>query len=131
MWTNVRVADPLSFYEVSVAFAVKLLGELRGNEVRYGDHASTASVLGEQRRVRRRYSPYEGVYELMRKTALSGGGDGGREGKGWSWDRADRIGVAPEQRAGGAGVQVGGMLGARVVAGRISSLTKARSTSTG
>jgi hypothetical protein len=68
---------------------------------------------------------------LMRKTALSGGGDGGREGKGWAWDRDDRVGVPPEQRAFGAGVQAGGVLGARVVAGRISSLTKARSTSTG
>jgi hypothetical protein len=36
-----------------------------------------------------------------------------------------------EQRAFGAGVQAGGVLGARVVSGRISSLTKARSTSTG
>ena len=72
-----------------------------------------------------------GSNELMRKTALSGGGDGGREGKGWAWDRDDRIGVPPEQRAFGAGVQADGVLGARVVAGRISSLTKARSTSTG
>ena len=68
---------------------------------------------------------------MMRKTALSGGGDGGREGKGWAWERDDRIGVAPEQRAFGAGVQAGGVLGARVVSGRISSLTEARSTSTG
>ena len=66
---------------------------------------------------------------MMRKTALSGGG--GREGKGWAWDHDDRIGVPPEQRAFGDGVQAGGVLGARVVAGRIPSLPKARSTSTG
>ena len=68
---------------------------------------------------------------MMGKTALGGGGDGGREGKRWAWDRDDRIGVPPEQRAFGDGVQAGGVLGARVVSGRISSLTKARSTSTG
>jgi hypothetical protein len=68
--------------------------------------------------------------EVVRKPGLSGGGDGGREGKGWAWDRDERIGVSLEQRAFGAGVQAGEVLAARVVSGRVSSLTKARSTST-
>jgi hypothetical protein len=72
-----------------------------------------------------------GCIELMGKTALGGGGDGGSEGKRWARDRDDRIGVPPSQRACGAGVQAGGVLGARVRAGRIPSLTKARATSTG
>jgi hypothetical protein len=72
-----------------------------------------------------------GSMELVRKTGLSGGGDGGREGKGWAWDRDERIGGPLEQRAVGAGVQAGGVLGARVVWSRISSLTKARLTSPG
>jgi hypothetical protein len=75
-----------------------------------------------------------GSMELARKTRktwVSGGGDGGREGNGLAWDRDERIGVLVEQRAFGAGVQAGGVLGARVVSGRILSLTKVRSTSTG
>jgi hypothetical protein len=69
--------------------------------------------------------------ELVRKTGLSGGCDRGCESKGLAWDRDERIGVPLEQRAFGAGVQAGGVLGARVVSRRMSSLTKARSTSTG
>jgi hypothetical protein len=73
-----------------------------------------------------------GSMELARKTRkpwVSGGGD--RKGKGLAWDRDERIGVPVEQRAFGAGVQAGGVLGARVVSGRILSLTEVRSTSTG
>ena len=65
-----------------------------------------------------------GSMELVRKTGLSGGGDGGREGKGLACNRDDRIGVPLEQRAFGAGVQAGGVRGARVVSARISSLTQ-------
>jgi hypothetical protein len=72
-----------------------------------------------------------GSMELVRKTGLGGGGDGGRESHGLAWDHDERIGVPVEQPAVGADVQAGGVLGARVVSGRISSLTKVRSTSTG
>jgi hypothetical protein len=40
-----------------------------------------------------------GSMELARKPGLSGGGDGGREGKGWAWDRDERIGVPVLTRA--------------------------------
>jgi hypothetical protein len=69
--------------------------------------------------------------KLARKTGPRGGSDGGRESKGLAWDRDERIGVPLEQRAFGAGAPAGGVLGARVVSGRVSSLTKTRSTSTG
>jgi hypothetical protein len=72
-----------------------------------------------------------GSMELVRKPGLRGGGDGGRESNGWAWDRDQRIGVPLEQRAFGAGAPAGGLLAARVGSGRVSSLTKARSTSTG
>jgi hypothetical protein len=115
--------------------AVKLAGELRGHEVRLGDHASRAYVMGGALAVLAADAPHmTGSMELARKTrktGLSGGGDGGREGTGLAWDRDERIGVPLEQRAVGAGVQAGWVLGARVVSGRILSLTKVGSTSTG
>jgi hypothetical protein len=72
-----------------------------------------------------------GSMEMVRKAGLGGGSDGGRESNGLAWDRDERIRVPVEQPAVGADVQAGGVLGARVVSGRISSLTKARPTSTG
>jgi hypothetical protein len=72
-----------------------------------------------------------GSMELVRKAWVSGGGDGGREARGWLGTAMSGLGVPVEQRAFGAGVQADGLLGARVVSGRIVSLTKVRPTSTG
>jgi hypothetical protein len=112
---------------------VKLVGELRGHEVRLDDHASRAYVMGGALAVLVADAPpMTGSRELVRKTGLSGGGDGRCEGgNGLPCNRDERIGVPVEQRAFGAGFQAGGVLGARVVSGRISFLTKARSTSAG
>jgi hypothetical protein len=61
---------------------------------------------------------------VVRKTGLSGGGDGAREDNGLARDGDQRIAVPLERRAVGVGVPAGGGRGARGVSARISSLTQ-------
>jgi hypothetical protein len=65
--------------------------------------------------------------DLVRKTGLSGGGDG-RERKGLACKVDDRSEAPLEQPAFGAGVSGRGALGARVVSAPIPSPSRTRST---
>jgi len=67
---------------------------------------------------------------LARKTRLSGGGDGRREGKGLARNRDERIGVPLEQRALGAGVQAGGVTPERSLDQRMDALSRANEVRT-